>query len=291
MNLLLSFLFSLIVALPVIPRDSVNLRSYGAKGDGLTLNTKAFAQAIDELSRRGGGRLVVPEGIWMTGPIVLKSNIDLHLEKGAVVKFSSDTSLYKIIDISFEGTDNRRCVSQLYANGIHDISITGDGVFDGDGDKWRKVRRNKVSPSQWERFLKAGGVVDEKGENWYPDDGYRNRVRPTLLTFQECERVLLEGCTFQNSPSWNLHPVFCKDVTVRHVYVRNPEYASNGDGIDIDACENVLLENSFFDCGDDAICIKSGKDADGRRHARASRNILIQDCTVFHGHGGFVVGS
>lgn len=283
------------------------LTAFGGVGDGKTLNTDVFSAAVDSLSRCGGGRLEVPAGIWLTGPIRFCDGMELHLEKGAVVVFSTDRDLYPVIDINFEGTDNRRCISQLYADGCRNISITGEGVFDGQGDAWRKVRRSKVSPTLWQKFLQWGGVVDAKGETWYPDQGYLDRetrrgvcfdetyiksfLRPTLLTFTNCEQVLLEGCTFQNSPSWNLHPVFCKDVTVRGITVRNPEYSSNGDGIDIDACENVVVENSIFDCGDDAICVKSGKDADGRRHGRPAKNILISGCTVFHGHGGFVVGS
>jgi polygalacturonase len=112
-----------------------------------------------------------------------------------------------------------------------------------------------------------------------------------MVSFRECERVLLEDCTFQNSPCWNIHPLWCKDVVVRNITVRNPHYSANGDGIDIDACENVILTGSSFDVGDDAICIKSGKDEDGRNHARKCRNLIISDCTVYHGHGGFVVGS
>ncbi|MBQ5482576.1 MAG: right-handed parallel beta-helix repeat-containing protein, partial [Bacteroidales bacterium] len=110
-------------------------------------------------------------------------------------------------------------------------------------------------------------------------------------SLRECSRVLIEDCTFQNSPCWNLHPLYCQDVVIRGITVRNPHYSANGDGIDIDACENVILTESSFDVGDDAICIKSGKDADGRRHARKCRNLIISDCTVYHGHGGFVVGS
>lgn len=285
----------------------LSLTSFGGIPDGKTLNTRAFDAAIDSLSRIGGGKLTVPAGIWLTGPIRFCSDMELHLEKGAVVVFSSDREHYPVIDINFEGTDNRRCISQIYADHCHNISITGEGVFDGQGDDWRKVRKDKVTPQVWKKFLAKGGVVDADGRNWYPDEGYMNKeknrkgnfdeeyiksfLRPTLLTFTDCENVRIEGCTFQNSPSWNLHPVFCRNVVVRGITVRNPEYSSNGDGLDIDACANVLVEDSVFDCGDDAICIKSGKDADGRRHGIPAKNIIVQRCTVYHGHGGFVVGS
>ena len=156
-------------------------------------------------------------------------------------------------------------------------------------------------------------MISEDGKVWYPDEGYararatagslnkpaddldeneiKTFLRPVLVSLRECERVLLEGCTFQNSPCWNIHPLWCKDVTIKNIAVRNPHYSANGDGIDIDGCENVRLQDSTFDVGDDAICIKSGKDADGRRHARPCRNLTITGCTVYHGHGGFVVGS
>ena len=301
------------VRLPSIPDRSVSITDFGGVGDGVCLNTEAFAAAIDRLSSLGGGRLVVPEGIWLTGPITLKDHIELHVTKNAVVFFSADQDLYPVIDTNFEGLDVRRCLSPINALGAHDIAITGGGVIDGNGAPWREVKRRKVSDDQWKVILKRGGVLSEDGKVWYPDAGYqaaratagtlnkpsdeldeayiKTFLRPVLVSFRECERVLIEDCTFQNSPCWNLHPLFCKDLTVRNINVRNPHYSANGDGIDIDACENVILTGSTFDVGDDAICIKSGKDEDGRRHARKCRNLIIDDCTVYHGHGGFVVGS
>lgn len=292
---------------PVIPQRTVSVVDFGGVADGVHNNSSAFAVAIDKLAHNGGGHLVVPAGIWLTGPIELKSNIDLHLEKGAIILFDSDRDLYPVIDIPFEGTDNRRCKSQLYAYGCRNISITGEGIIDGNGEQWRKVKKHLVSPDHWKKLVASGGCLDEKGEVWYPDEGYRYRetvkgvkydeeyiksfLRPVLLTFQNCENVLLDGCTFQNSPSWNLHPVYCRNLTVRNITVRNPHYSANGDGLDIDACENVLVLNSTFDCGDDAICVKSGKDEDGRRHGIPTKNLFVEGCTVFHGHGGIVIGS
>ena len=298
---------------PSIPSRSVVLTDFGGVGDGVTLNTEAFANAIEHLSSLGGGRLVVPAGIWRTGPICLQSRIELHLDANALVVFDSDKDLYPIIDTNFEGLDVRRCLSPLHAEGASDIAITGKGIFDGSGDDWRELKRAKVGDKIWRATLKKGGVVSESGDAWYPDEGYmkarktagslnypdpsldeneiKTFLRPVLLSFRECENILLEGVTFQNSPCWNLHPLWCKNLTVRDITVRNPHYSTNGDGIDIDGCENVILTGSSFDVGDDAICIKSGKDADGRRHARPCRNLIISDCTVYHGHGGFVVGS
>ncbi len=301
------------VQLPSIPSRSVLLTDFGGVADCSTLNTEAFAKAIDALSEQGGGRLIVPAGLWLSGPITLKDHIELFIDKDAILVFSDDPELYPIMDTNFEGLDVRRCVSPINALGAHDIAITGGGVIDGGGTMWREVKRRKVSEDQWKEILKRDGVLSDDGKVWFPNEGYKaaratagslNKpsdeldenyiktfLRPVLLSLRECERVLIEDCSFQNSPCWNLHPLWCKDLTIRNINVRNPHYSANGDGIDIDACENVILTGSSFDVGDDAICIKSGKDEDGRRHARKCRNLIISDCTVYHGHGGFVVGS
>ena len=283
------------VELPSIPDRSVVLTDFGGVGDGVAMNTDAFAAAIAKLSQQGGGRLVVPAGVWRTGPIELKDHIELYVDKDAIVVFDPDQDLYPIIDTNFEGLDVRRCVSPLNATGAHDIAITGGGIFDGSGEYWREVKRRKVSDDQWKEILKRGGYIPEDGKTWFPDEGYakaratagslnyqdpsldeqeiKTFLRPVLLSFRNCERVLLKDCTFQNSPCWNLHPLWCRNVTVRNINVR------------------VILTGSSFDVGDDAICIKSGKDADGRNHGKKCRNLIIADCTVYHGHGGFVVGS
>ena len=301
------------IKLPDIPARSVCLTDFGGIGDGVFLNTEAFARAIDALTQKGGGRIVVPAGIWRTGPIALQSRIELHLEADALIVFDTDQDLYPIIDTNFEGLDVRRCISPIHAEGAHDIAITGRGIIDGSGDAWREVKKVKVGDTQWKELLDRGGVLSDDGKVWFPDEGYKKArltagslnlpdpsldeneiktfLRPVLVSLRECERILLQGVTFQNSPCWNLHPLWCRDLVVEGVTVRNPHYSANGDGIDIDGCEGVIVVGSSFDVGDDAICIKSGKDEDGRRHARTCRNLIISDCTVYHGHGGFVVGS
>lgn len=305
------------VTRPEIPSRRVCLTDFGAVGDGVTLNTDAFARAINALSEQGGGHLDVPAGIWLTGPITLKSNIDLHLDRNAVILFSSDKDLYPIIETSFEGLDTRRCTSPINAWKEKNISITGEGVIDGSGDAWRPLKKSKVTSSQWKEKVASGGVLNGKGDVWYPSEDYiraeqlsekglnvpigefddefwesvRDFLRPVMVSIRECENVLLEGPTFQNSPAWNIHPLMCTNVIVNDIVVRNPAYSQNGDGIDIESCENVILTNSSFDVGDDGICIKSGKDEDGRRRAMPTRNLIIDNCFVYHGHGGFVVGS
>lgn len=301
---------------PQIPDREVDIRDFGGIGDGVALNSEAFAKAIDALSSKGGGHLIVPTGVWLTGPITLKDNIDLHIKPDAILLFSTDRDLYPIVETVFEGLDTKRCISPINARGAKNISITGGGTIDGNGDSWRQVKKSKIAPSQWKDLLKSGGFTNEKGDVWYPDStSYRGSVvsdafnvpqglsteeewnsvktylRPVMISLVECENVLLEDCLFQNSPCWNIHPLMCKNVIINHVTVRNPWYSQNGDGLDVDSCENVLVINSSFDVGDDAICIKSGKNEDGRRRARPCRNLIVDNCIVFHGHGGFVVGS
>ena len=304
------------VTRPQIPAREVDIRDFGGIGDGVTLNSEAFAKAIDALTEVGGGRLVVPTGVWLSGPITLKDNIDLHIRPDAVLLFSTDRDLYPIVETVFEGLDTKRCISPINAVGAKNIAITGGGTIDGNGDSWRQVKKSKIAPSEWKKLLQSGGFTNEKGDVWYPDstsfygavvsDAFNvpqgltteeewNKVktylRPVMISLMNCENVLLEDCLFQNSPCWNIHPLMCRNVIINNVTVRNPWYSQNGDGLDVDSCENVLVINSSFDVGDDAICIKSGKDEDGRRRARPCRNLIVDNCIVFHGHGGFVVGS
>ena len=301
---------------PVIPAREVDIRDFGGVGDGVALNTEAFAKAIETLHGLGGGRLVVPSGVWLTGPVTLKDNIDLHIRPDAILLFSTDRDLYPIVETVFEGLDTRRCISPINAVGARNIAITGGGTIDGNGDSWRQVKKSKIAPSQWKNLLKSGGFTNEKGDLWYPDsssfrgavvsdafnvpqgleteeqwNSVKTYLRPVMISLKECENVLLEDCLFQNSPCWNIHPLMCRNVIINNITVRNPWYSQNGDGLDVDSCENVLVINSSFDVGDDAICIKSGKDEDGRRRARPCRNLIVDNCVVFHGHGGFVVGS
>ena len=301
------------VKAPVIPDLSVSLTDFGAVGDGKHLCTAAFEKAVANLSEKGGGHLVVPRGVWLTGPVVLKSNIDLHLEKGAVIQFAADENLYPIIETSFEGLDTRRCQSPLSARGAQNISVTGQGVIDGNGQYWRPVKHSKVTESHWKQLLQSGGM-ELKKDYWVPSEGYakgeaganmnvpnaqtdeewnaiRRFLRPVMVSFVECKNVLLQGVIFQNSPAWNLHPLMCENVIIDDVLVRNPAYAQNGDALDLESCKNALIVNSRFDAGDDGICIKSGKDKDGRRRGRPCENVVVDGCTVFAGHGGFVVGS
>ncbi len=303
------------VVRPVIPNNEVSVADFGGAGDGTTLNTEAFASAVDALEKAGGGRLTVPEGVWYTGPIELKSNIELRVEENAILVFSTDKNDYPLIETIFEGRDTYRCKPLIYARDARNVAITGQGIIDGSGDVWRAVKRDKVSPAMWKGLVAGGGVLSADGKVWYPSENYargaadsdqniakwavtredfesiRDFLRPVMICMRDCRNVLLSGVTVQNSPCWNIHMIICSDLTVENITVRCPSYAQNGDGIDVESCTNVVVRNSTFDVGDDAICIKSGKDEDGRRRGIPCTNVVVDNCTVFHGHGGFVVGS
>ena len=304
-----------IVKEPIIPNNTVNLKDFGAVNGGYVLNTKAFADAIDAVSKKGGGKVIIPPGIWLTGPIILKSNLELHAETGALIKFSTDKSLYPIIETSFEGLNTWRCISPLYGKNLENVAFTGKGVWDGSGEAWRQVKKAKVNDSQWKKFVASGGVVNKAGTSWYPSETFMKAsigadqnvrldlktkeefeaihdfLRPVLVSIQNSKRVMFDGPVFQNSPAWNIHPLMIEDLIVRNITVRNPWFSQNGDGLDVESCKNVLVENSSFDVGDDAICVKSGKDKDGRDRGVPCENIIIRNNIVYHGHGGVTVGS
>ncbi len=303
------------IQMPVIPDYSVTITDFGAEKGGNVLNTQAFADAINAVSEKGGGKVVIPSGIWLTGPIVLKDNLELHAEAGALIVFSDDKDLYPLVETSFEGVNTWRCISPIYGVDLENIAFTGKGVWDGSGDAWRFVKKSKLSAPQWKKLVASGGVLNEEKDEWYPSEQYKNAMvnadqnirhdlttkedflqirdflRPVMVSIQNSKRVMFDGPTFQNSPAWCLHPLMVEDLIVRNVAVRNPWYSQNGDGLDVESCKNVLVENCSFDVGDDAICIKSGKDEDGRERGVPCENLVIRNNIVFHGHGGVTVGS
>lgn len=265
--------------LPQIPDYSVNIKDFN--GD--------FNRAMKALSEMGGGRLIVPAGIWNTGPIEFENNCELHVEAGALVLFKSDYDAYKDVEVVYEGQKIRKKMSPLYAYNKHDVAITGRGSFDGNGQDWRPVKRSKMTESQWKELIKKGGTVEN--DVWIPEIRERSKTRPVMLDFIKCERVLLQDATFSNSPAWNLHPFLCKNVMIEGVTVRNPWYSQNGDGIDLECCDGAIIRNTSLDVGDDGICIKAGRDKEGRELKAPCQNVLIENCTVYHGHGGFTIGS
>jgi polygalacturonase len=225
--------------------------------------------------------------------------MDLHVEAGAFVRFTSDWSAYPERELDIKGRKRIVVTSPINGENLDDVAITGGGVFDGAGDAWRPVKRDKLTEGEWKQFLARGGIVNDKTNTWYPNltakqfkrSDTREDYRPVLLKIVNCHRLLLEGVTFQNSPMWNLNPMLCDDVTIRNVNVENPSYSQNGDGIDLENCRNVVLRDSRFSVGDDGICLKSGANAEGRRIAVPTENVLIENCVVYHAHGGVTIGS
>lgn len=286
--------------LPTIPDNQVSILDCGGKGDGLTLNTEAFAKAISQLNKQGGGHLNVPAGIYLTGLISLKDNIDLHLEKNAIIVFSEDKNDLIKIDKT-TGAKELRAATAITASKRKNISITGEGTIDGNGEWWRAVKRGKVSDVEWKQFQEMGGSVSAKGDLWYPfnlkhqpnvastmeeQEKYRNH----MIRFTDCQNVLVQGVTLLNSPRFHFIPTRCQNVVIDGITVKCPWNAQNGDAIDISSCKDVLIVNNVIDAGDDGICMKGGAGESGVK-AGPCENINIQDNTVYHAHGGFVIGS
>ena len=293
---------------PQISGSDYLITKFGAKpAAAAAQNQKAIQKAIDKCSKKGGGRVIVPAGqTFRTGAITLKSHVNLHIEEGAVLQFAFEPELYPIVETSWEGVECFNLSPCVYAFKATDIAITGKGTIDGSGSNetwWPWVGATKFG---WKegmiaqklearpRLLKNGedGVpmYDEKGQRsperiFGPKDG----LRPQLVNFNWCERVLLEDVTLLRSPFWVIHPLHSTDITVRRVKINND--GPNGDGCDPECCDRVLIEDCFFNTGDDCIAIKSGRNRDGRERNMASKNIIIRNCEMKNGHGGIVVGS
>ena len=270
-------------------------------------NQKAIQKAIDQCSKKGGGRVVVPTGSkFLTAAIQLKDGVNLEVQDGATLEFVFEPDLYPIVETSWEGLECFNLSPCVYAFKAKDIAITGKGTIDGGGSNetwwpwcgaprygWKEgmiSQRNEARP----RLLKNGedGVpmYDEKGQRtpercFGPKDG----LRPQLVSFNKCEGVLLEDVTLLRSPFWVIHPLHSTDITVRRVKMIND--GPNGDGCDPECCDRVLIEDCFFNTGDDCIAIKSGRNRDGRERNMPSKNIIIRNCEMKNGHGGVVVGS
>lgn len=305
-----------VVISPKFKKDTTSIVKFGAIPDGFNLNTKSINDAITAVSKKGGGVVFVPAGLWLTGPVVIKSNVNLHLAQGATLLFTADKSQYPLVAANWEGLPQMRNQSPVSATDAVNIAITGKGIIDGNGDPWRAVKNDKLTASQWKKLVASGGVLSEDKKTWYPSESFmkgskmpsnpgmitpdrdvayyesiKDFLRPNMVLFTKCKNVLLEGVIFQNSPAWCLHPLMCENLTVKNIFVKNPWYAQNGDGIDVESCKNVLIENSVFDVGDDALCMKSGRDAEGRKRGMPTENVIIRGCTVYASHGGFVIGS
>jgi polygalacturonase len=301
------------VQIPKFKTDTLNVVLFGAIPNTGKLCTKAINDAIKKCSESGGGVVVIPTGIWTTGPIHLKSNVNLNTENGAFISFTDDLEQYQLIDSYFEGNKVIRCESPIMGADLENIAITGEGIFDGNGAAWRPIKIGKMTDEQWETLVNSGGVLSKDGKIWYPSNEaligneekdklpktptvenmkpYKQALRPVMVSLVNCKILLLDGVTFQNSPAWNVNPLMCENITLSNLTIRNPWYSQNGDGLDIESCRIGTVTNCKFDVGDDAICIKSGKDKEGRERGKPTELFVITDCVVYHAHGGFVIGS
>lgn len=262
--------------------------------------TQAFQQAVKQCNQSGGGRVVVPEGVYYTGPIHLLSNVNLHLEKGAVIKFIPDPERYlPAVFTRWEGMEMMGYSPLIYAYRQRNIAITGEGILDGCADNqtwwpwkgahkeahWQLIKGEDQKPARQALMadVEAGVPVEKR---LYADGSF---LRPSFIQPYQCEKVLVEGVTITNAPFWLLHPVLCQHVTVKKVSFLS--HGPNSDGCDPESCDHVLIEDCTFDTGDDCIAIKSGRNADGRRLNQPSQNIVIANCLMREGHGGVVIGS
>jgi DNA sulfur modification protein DndE len=304
------------IRVPSFPDIRVSIVDYGAVADGHTMNNKAFADAITACAKLGGGTVEVPPGSWLTGPIKIESNINLHLERGALIQFSRRLEDFPLI-AGFDGKSKRYIVTPpIHAFRARNIAITGDGIVDGSGEVWRYVKKEKQTERQWKDLVASGGVVSPDGKEWWPSkeameaEEYLKRLeesekpptaadyakareflRTDMVQFVQCDGILLDGTTFQNSPRFHVRPTQSENIIIRGLKVLAPWYAQNADGIDLASCRNVIVYNTIVDAGDDGICLKPGTIAQSQKPGPACENIVVVDCVVYRAHGGFVIGS
>lgn len=274
-------------ALPAvkIPPFVTRISDHGAQEGGEIPSTTAFSRAIAACSEHGGGTVVVPPGVWLTGPIHLCSSLRLHLERGAEIRFSRIHSDYLPPVLAHRaGCWVMNYSPFLYARDAHDIAITGEGVLDGQGDAWWDWKNNEAGVHRLIRMVAEELPVSERIFATEEDE-----VRPNMIEFVNCENLLFEGFSMRESPAYFLHPVGCTNVTVRNVSLLGN--GPNNDGIDPEYCRNVLIEDCFIDTGDDCVCIKAGRDQDGWKEGRPTENVVVRRIRTRRGHGGIVIGS
>jgi len=296
-----------VVTEPQFKTAVFNIKDYGAIGDGQALNTLAIEKAIKACSAAGGGIVVIPAGLWLTGPIELKSNVNFHADRGALVTFTTDHTQYPMID--------GKTKILLSGNKLENVGVTGEGVFDGGGDTWRPLKKSKAAPQLWSDLQKSGELLSSDGNTLWPtkqamegeaylkiikgksgltDADYlpaRDFLRPTMVSITNSKNVLFDGPTFKNSPQFALNPKNCTNMIIRNVTINNEYYAQNGDGIDLSSCKNAVVYHCTVNAGDDGICMKSSGNKGDPNTDPGLTNIIIADCIVYHAHGGFVIGS
>jgi len=278
---------------PEFPDRDFLVAEFGAKGDNKTDCTKSINDAIRACSEAGGGRVIVPAGDYRTGAVHLLSNVNLHIAEGATLSFYTDPERYlPVVFTRFEGTEFMNFSPLVYAYEQENIAITGSGTLDGNASYdnwwiWKKSRDGVKKPNPSKDRLTAMGDAGVPPEERVM--GSEGQLRPSFIQPYKCRNVLIEDIRVRRAPFWQIHPVLCTNVTVRGVDMNS--HGPNNDGCNPESCNSVLIENSFFDTGDDCIAIKSGRNADGRRVNVPSENIIVSNCEMRAGHGGVVIGS
>ncbi len=283
---------------PKFKNKDYPITDYGAVANNPEiLNHEAINKAIDVCSANGGGRVVVPAGVWHTGPLTIKSNVNLHVEEGATLLFTTDAKYYPFVITRWEGVDCYNHQPLIYAYEQENIALTGKGTVDGGATKqdwWAKCGAVKYG---WEEGMISQRTGRPKLLKWAEDKvpieermlTEEDGMRPQLINFYKCKNVLMEDVTLLRSPFWVVHPLLCENVTIRGLHIEND--GPNGDGCDPESCKNVLIEGCFFNTGDDCIAIKSGRNNDGRAWNVPSDTINVRNCKMVNGHGGVVIGS
>ena len=284
---------------PVFPDSTFLITDFGAvEGDSTALYHESINNAILACHNAGGGKVVVPQGTFYTGPITLLSHVNLHIEKGATLKFSTNpTDYFPAVLSRWEGIDCYNAHPLIYAYQAENIALTGEGTLDGQGSKtdWWYMKGGRHTVEGMPDQITSGGRARLFGaaENGIPVEERimtpADALRPPFVSFMNCTSALIEGIYITNSPFWVIHPIFCQDLIVRGVRINS--HGPNNDGCDPESCKNVLIENCVFDTGDDCIAIKSGRNNDGRKWNIPSENIIVRRCQMKDGHGGVVVGS
>lgn len=274
----------------------IDVTNYGAAGDGSSDDTAALRAALSDAARSGGGVVRVPAGTYLTGPLRLKDGVELHLEDAAVLSFIPDFERYEPVFTRWEGVECWALHPFVFADGAKNIALTGSGTLDGNGRVWWDAYRAARAAGQKEPATEQQKLLASlnPGYRHHPSGGGGREtqfLRPPLVQFINCSGVRIEGLKHTNSAFWNTHLVYCADVSIRRVLFKNPSDAANTDGLDIDSCSDVTIEDCDFDVGDDCLCLKSGSGEDGVRVNRPTERVTIRNCVMRAGHGGLVIGS
>ncbi|GHV59001.1 polygalacturonase [Bacteroidia bacterium] len=294
------FLFVCCITLS-LQAKTYNMQELGADITGKKKCSVLINKTIEKAAAEGGGTLYFPAGEYLTGPIYMKSNITLNIESGALIRFSDDFEDYlPFIKVRWEGVFMNSFAPLINAQNAENITITGRGTIDGQGEKWWKATLNNISQIRSKGDLEQLSDLqrrwDEANPNIEVSDYYKNTLkrrffRPPFIQFLECKNIRIDGINIQNSPFWTINPVGCDNVLVHGVTIKNPEAGPNTDGINPSSCSNVRISDCFISVGDDCVTIKSGRDADGRNYGKPCENITITNCVMLSGHGGVVIGS